>query len=59
MGFKDKNRDLLREEIKMTMRSSKLKILQGMFTEPKASAESEIDPKAHKVRKFLSSKFRK
>lgn len=31
-GFREKNKDLLREEIKITMRSSKLKALEDMFT---------------------------
>ena len=47
----------MREEIKITMRSSKLPILNDMFTE--TPLDITLDPKGHKVRKFLSSKFRK
>ena len=57
VGFREKNKDLLREEIKITMRSSKLPILNDMFTE--TPLDVTLDPKGHKVRKFLSSKFRK
>lgn len=32
-GFKEKNKDLLREEIKLTLSSSKLEILRVMFSE--------------------------
>jgi myosin-5 len=56
-GFREKNKDLLREEIKITMRSSKLRVLTEMFSEQ--LAENELDSRSHRLRKFLSSKFRK
>lgn len=57
MGFRDKNRDLVREEIKAAVRSSKLSHLSSIFTENNEGGELTIKNN-HKFRKFLSSKFR-
>lgn len=56
IGFRDKNRDLVREELKAACRSSALPNLAYMFTDSIEGADSA--KQNHKFRKFLSTKFR-
>jgi len=56
MGFREKNRDLVREELKAAARSSALPHLAAMFTDSPETSDSS--KQNHKFRKFLSSKFR-
>ncbi len=54
LGFRDKNRDLVRQQIKLAIGSSSIDSLSSMFNQSK----EEGTKTNHKFRKFLSTKFR-
>lgn len=55
-GFREKNKNLLRDDVEAVLKESKLPIIREMFTEEEPT--NNLSSNANKIKRFLGSKFR-